>query len=99
MDKDLKFISIMGTVVGILAATFIMFYFIGYEYGQRAEHKKTQQLVKQNMALENDLGTYKIYYQCAEDLLDTIAKYDNWPDKYDPTEYYDIMAVINECAE
>ena len=35
------------------------------------------------------IRAYKQYYDSTEALLDTLEKYDNWVDRFDPYEYYE----------
>lgn len=35
------------------------------------------------------IRAYEQYYDSTEALLDTLEKYDNWVDRFDPYEYYE----------
>ena len=42
-----------------------------------------------------ELNSYKEYYKATECLLDTLEKYDNWVDRFDPEDYYSAIEKLN----
>lgn len=42
-----------------------------------------------------ELNSYKEYYKATECLLDTLDKYDNWVDRFDPEDYYKAVENLN----
>ena len=41
------------------------------------------------------IEAYDAYNKHAEELLDTLEKYDNWVDRFDPYEYYESKAKLD----
>lgn len=41
------------------------------------------------------IRAYERYYDSTEALLDTLEKYDNWVDRFDPYEYYKAKEHLN----
>jgi hypothetical protein len=41
------------------------------------------------------IRAYEQYYDSTEALLDTLEKYDNWVDRFDPYEYYEAKEHLN----
>lgn len=42
------------------------------------------------------LSTYQEYYRATENLLDTLEKYDNWVDRFDPEDYYNAVMKLQD---
>ena len=43
-----------------------------------------------------ELQAYKNYYEATEAFLDTLEKYDNWVDRFDPYDYYEAVKELKE---
>lgn len=43
----------------------------------------------------NLIEAYDAYNKHTEELLDTLEKYDNWVDRFDPYEYYESKAKLD----
>ena len=43
----------------------------------------------------NLIKAYDAYNKHTEELLDTLEKYDNWVDRFDPYEYYESKAKLD----
>lgn len=41
------------------------------------------------------LELYQEYYYHTENFLDTLDKYDDWVDRFDPQEYYEVRSRID----
>ena len=49
----------------------------------------------------NLIEAYDAYHKHTEELLDTLEKYDNWVDRFDPYDYYESRAKLDSllCDE
>ena len=43
----------------------------------------------------NLIEAYDAYNKSTEELLDTLEKYDNWVDRFDPYDYYESRAKLD----
>lgn len=49
--------------------------------------------------LYEKLNAYRTYYDGAEELLDTLANDNNWPDRFDVQAYYDGLYELDKVGE
>ena len=80
----------MRIILNIIMA--FMLVFIGYCFGQHAGYEPSEDvkhLREANEFKRDMIDAYEHYYVCTENLLDTLNKYDNWVDRFDPMDYYD----------